>query len=168
MPSTAWPSIWPSRNFISRAALLVKVTERISPGRARPWLRIWAIRQVSTRVLPVPAPASTSTGPSSVSTASRCSGLRPARYCGVAAALAVAGISNSAWQVGGAYHAKFGSNVSDHCVDRGHFGLRRGCRLLDRNGEDHLIHRGRAVPGLSCGRFGARPYPGLALRLIVD
>ena len=36
MPSTAWPSIWPSRSFISRAALLVKVTERISPGRARP------------------------------------------------------------------------------------------------------------------------------------
>ena len=31
MPSTAWPSIWPSRSFISRAALLVKVTERISP-----------------------------------------------------------------------------------------------------------------------------------------
>ena len=32
-----------------------------------------------TRVLPVPAPASTNTGPSSVSTASRCSGLRPSR-----------------------------------------------------------------------------------------
>ena len=67
------------RSFISRAALLVKVTARISDGRARPRLRIWAIRVVSTRVLPVPAPASTSTGPSSVSTASRCSGLRPAR-----------------------------------------------------------------------------------------
>jgi hypothetical protein len=38
------------------------------------------MRVVSTRVLPVPAPASTRTGPSSVSTASRCSGLRPARY----------------------------------------------------------------------------------------
>ena len=35
------------------------------------------MRVVSTRVLPVPAPASTSTGPSSVSTASRCSGLSP-------------------------------------------------------------------------------------------
>ena len=42
--------------------------------------RMWAMRVVSTRVLPVPAPASTSTGPSSVSTASRCSGLRPSRY----------------------------------------------------------------------------------------
>jgi len=56
-----WPSIWPSRSFISRAALLVKVTDRISPGRARPKLRMWAMRQVSTRVFPVPAPASTST-----------------------------------------------------------------------------------------------------------
>jgi len=62
MPSTAWPSIWPSRSFISRAALLVKVTDKISPGRARPMLRMWAIREVSTRVLPVPAPASTQHG----------------------------------------------------------------------------------------------------------
>ena len=37
MPSTAWPSIWPSRSFISRAALLVKVTDRISL-RPRPAL----------------------------------------------------------------------------------------------------------------------------------
>jgi hypothetical protein len=61
MPSTAWPSIWPSRSFISRAALLVKVTERISRPRAA-LARMWAMRVVSTRVLPVPAPASTSTG----------------------------------------------------------------------------------------------------------
>src|SRR5271165_6704115 len=80
MPSTTWPTISPTRCFISRAALLVKVTARISLGRARPVARIWAMRTVSTRVLPVPAPASTRTGPSSVSTASRCSGLRPLRY----------------------------------------------------------------------------------------
>ena len=36
MPSTTPPTIMPTRSFISRAALLVKVTERISPGRARP------------------------------------------------------------------------------------------------------------------------------------
>ena len=47
------------------------------PGAAG--ARIWAMRVVSTRVLPVPAPASTSTGPSVVSTASRCSGFRPLR-----------------------------------------------------------------------------------------
>ena len=52
------------RSFISRAALLVKVTARISCGRAWPVARMWAMRVVSTRVLPVPAPASTSTGPS--------------------------------------------------------------------------------------------------------
>ena len=32
MPSTIWPTIWPTRSFISRAALLVKVTARISRG----------------------------------------------------------------------------------------------------------------------------------------
>jgi hypothetical protein len=35
-----------------------------SHGQARPVARMWAMRVVSTRVLPVPAPASTSTGPS--------------------------------------------------------------------------------------------------------
>ena len=67
------------RSFISRAALLVKVTHSICPGQARRVARIWASRVVSTRVLPVPAPASTSTGPSTASTASRCSLFRPAR-----------------------------------------------------------------------------------------
>ena len=50
-----------------------------SLGRARPVARMWAIRVVRTRVFPVPAPASTSTAPSSVTTASRCSGLRSLR-----------------------------------------------------------------------------------------
>ena len=38
-------------------------------GPARPVAMRWAMRVVSTRVLPVPAPASTSTGPSVASTA---------------------------------------------------------------------------------------------------
>ena len=78
MPSTAPPTSGPMRSFISRAALLVKVTARISEPRARPVHMMWAMRAVSTRVLPVPAPASTSTGPSTASTAARCSGLRSA------------------------------------------------------------------------------------------
>ena len=41
MPSTTWPIIAPMRIFISRAALLVKVTARISRGCARPRLRMW-------------------------------------------------------------------------------------------------------------------------------
>jgi hypothetical protein len=35
MPSTASPICRPTRSFISRAALLVKVTARISDGQAR-------------------------------------------------------------------------------------------------------------------------------------
>ena len=68
-----------TRSRISRAALLVNVTARTWPGKARPVSRICAKRVVSTRVLPVPAPASTKSGPSMVSTAARCSALRRAR-----------------------------------------------------------------------------------------
>ena len=68
-----------TRSRISRAALLVKVTASTWLGKARRVIRIWAKRVVSTRVLPVPAPASTSSGPSTVSTASRCSGFSLAR-----------------------------------------------------------------------------------------
>ena len=56
MPSTAPPTSWPTRSFISRAALFVKVTARISFGRARCVHRMCAMRVVSTRVLPVPRP----------------------------------------------------------------------------------------------------------------
>ena len=74
-PSALPPTSPSTRSRISRAALLVKVTARIWLGQARRVARIWASRVTSTRVLPVPAPASTSTAPSSVSAASRCSGL---------------------------------------------------------------------------------------------
>ena len=77
MPSTADPSIAPMRSRISRAALLVKVTARISDGHAWRVYKICAIRAVKAAVLPVPAPASRSTGPSVVSTASRCGGFNP-------------------------------------------------------------------------------------------
>ena len=79
IPSTVAPSSIPTRSFIARAALLVKVTARISFGRARPVVSRCAMRAVSALVLPVPAPASISTGPSSASTAARCAGLRPSR-----------------------------------------------------------------------------------------
>ena len=79
MPSIAPPLIADTRSRISRAALLVKVTARIWLGQALRVAIRWASRAVSAAVLPVPAPASTSTGPSVVSTASRCGGLRPAR-----------------------------------------------------------------------------------------
>ena len=79
MPSAAGPAMRATRSFISREALLVKVTAKISCARASPSATMCAMRVVSTRVLPVPAPASTSTGPSVASTAERCSGLSPSR-----------------------------------------------------------------------------------------
>src|SRR6185436_9260026 len=66
-----------TRSRISPAALFVKVTARIENG-STPRASRWAMRAVITRVLPVPAPASTSSGPSVASTASRCAGLRRA------------------------------------------------------------------------------------------
>ena len=69
---------------ISRAALLVNVTARICSGQARRIFRMCAIRVVSTLVLPVPAPASTSSGPSTAWTASRCGPFSPLKYGGAA------------------------------------------------------------------------------------
>src|SRR6187397_3650618 len=67
------------RAFISPAALLVKVTARMA-SEGTPFSRMrWAMRCVITRVLPLPAPARMRTGPSVVSTASRCCSLRPVR-----------------------------------------------------------------------------------------
>ena len=63
-PATLRPISRSTRSTISRAARLVKVTASTSCGRARPVSRMCASRVVSTRVLPVPAPASTSSGPS--------------------------------------------------------------------------------------------------------
>src|SRR3546814_7890831 len=71
-----------TRSLISRAALLVKVTASISDGHALRVAIRCANRAVSAAVLPVPAPARTSTGPSVVRTASRCGALRPRRSGG--------------------------------------------------------------------------------------
>src|SRR6266568_2868619 len=71
-------SLW-TRSCISRAALLVKVTARMFPG-ATPLAMRWAMRNVMTRVLPVPAPARINTGPFNVSAAWRCWGLSEFRF----------------------------------------------------------------------------------------
>ena len=76
MPRDTPPTSCATRSFISLAALLVNVIARMEYGET-PRSRIrWAIRYVSTRVLPDPAPATTSTGPSVAATASRWVGLR--------------------------------------------------------------------------------------------
>ena len=64
------------RSRISAAALLVNVMARTCQGLTPKSPSICAMRKVKTRVLPEPAPASTSSGPSVVRTASRWAGLR--------------------------------------------------------------------------------------------
>ena len=61
-----------TRSRISLAALLVKVTARTAEGGTRRCVMMCAMRCVMTRVLPLPAPARISSGPSVCVTASRC------------------------------------------------------------------------------------------------
>src|SRR4051795_5116614 len=71
------PTSASTRSFISAAALFVKVIARIEPGWALRSAISQAIRRVSTRVLPEPAPATTSSGVPAWVTAARCGSLRP-------------------------------------------------------------------------------------------
>ena len=66
-----------TRSFISPAALLVKVMARMANGDTPRSPIKWAMRRVSTRVLPEPAPATTSNGPVGWVTASSWSGFSP-------------------------------------------------------------------------------------------
>ncbi len=68
-----------SRVSISLAALLVNVTARIDSGLAWPVASSQAMRVVSTRVLPLPAPARISADACGSVTAASCSGLRFSR-----------------------------------------------------------------------------------------
>jgi hypothetical protein len=79
MPRTLIGVSAESRSSISRAALLVNVTASTESGDAWPVASSHAMRVVSTRVLPLPAPASTSAEPCGSVTASSCCGLRWAR-----------------------------------------------------------------------------------------
>src|SRR6266508_1294637 len=65
-----------TRAAISRAALFVNVIARIEKGLTPCSLIRYAIRCVRARVLPDPAPATISTGPSVCNTASACTGFR--------------------------------------------------------------------------------------------
>src|SRR3954451_8754489 len=71
------PTSSATRDFISPAALLVNVIAASPNGDARCSAIRYAIRCVSTRVLPEPAPAMTMIGPSGADAASRWTGLRP-------------------------------------------------------------------------------------------
>src|SRR4051812_7614681 len=82
---TARPTSSSTRSRISAAALLVNVMARISSARAWRVRSRYAIRWVSTRVLPEPAPARMSSGPSPCVTASRWGGVRPSSRASIAA-----------------------------------------------------------------------------------
>src|SRR5689334_6244562 len=114
------PTSSETRSRISAAALLVNVIARMEPGWALRSEISQAIRRVSTRVLPDPAPATTSNGAPSWTTA-RCWGsLSPARSssfvgrrrrCGppsasAAAAVGRPGIGNCMLMSGQAYGAR--------------------------------------------------------------
>ena len=73
------PTSSATRSFISPAALLVNVIASSSNGETPRSAIRYATRCVSNRVLPEPAPATTSTGPSGAVTASRWTGFRPSR-----------------------------------------------------------------------------------------
>ena len=77
---------WSTRSAISAAAFSVKVRARISSGRARLLAIRWAMRRVSTVVLPVPAPAMMSSGPSPWQTASVWAGDSPSKILSSAVA----------------------------------------------------------------------------------
>ena len=66
------PTICSILSLISRAALLVNVSARMRHGATSRASSRYAILEVSTVVLPLPAPATTSMGPSVCTTASRC------------------------------------------------------------------------------------------------
>ncbi|MNS37050.1 hypothetical protein D3C72_692520 [compost metagenome] len=69
------PTSLDTLSCISLAALLVNVIAKILHGAALRVAIRWAIRCVSTRVLPLPAPAIIRSGPSVASAASFCWGL---------------------------------------------------------------------------------------------
>src|SRR5919109_5622404 len=71
------PTSWPTRSFISSAALLVNVMARMANGETFRSLIRCATRWVSTLVFPDPAPATTRIGPPGCTTASRWTGFNP-------------------------------------------------------------------------------------------
>ena len=75
--SATGPTSSDTRDFISPAALLVNVIAARPKGDTRCSAMRNAMRCVSTRVLPEPAPAITIIGPSGADAASRWTGLSP-------------------------------------------------------------------------------------------
>ena len=82
MARTLTGIIAPKRVCISLAALLVNVTAIMLCTLACPLCKSHAMRVVSTRVLPLPAPAKTRADCGGQVTAESCSGFKPCRRLG--------------------------------------------------------------------------------------
>ena len=137
-----------TRSRISRAALLVKVTARISCARARPNEIRCAMRAVKTRVLPTPAPARMRTGPSKQSTARRCSSFKPSRYVHGAPLLFVQAIEIR-WigRPDATRERPAGSSVVPRCRRRG--SQQVGCLRRLRHESNHALAGQGAQPEIS-------------------
>src|SRR5471032_225974 len=106
MPRVSIGIIAVRRAIISLAALFVKVTARMVVGDANPCWISQAIRVMSTRVLPLPAPARISAGSFGSVTAASCSGFRLASRSGMGEFSGGTGIINR--RGGGRWHLGFG------------------------------------------------------------
>src|SRR3954454_906011 len=135
------PTSAATRCFISSAALFVNVMARISNGDTPSAMR-WAMRCVSTRVLPDPAPATTSSGPEGWTTASAWSGFSPARRsCGppIARPMVPTGCDGSG-------DAETLAEEAEHLVERFAGGV---TRLVDEVLGEHRMGAFRDVVGVA-------------------
>src|SRR3954470_14200567 len=126
-----------SRSRISPAAPLEKVSAR-TPSAGTPCSTSQAKRRVMTRVLPVPAPATTSSGPPGWVTASRCAALRPSSGAGIGLGYAALRRTPSGFRrsVRGNDSAPMPRLRRVDCSDPGitRRGRGRGFEYLDQNG----------------------------------
>ena len=134
------------RSRSSPAARLVNVTARICHGRTPVTPMRYAIRWARTRVLPLPAPARMSNGPSVVVTARACSGLScPTIAAARSWTAAAAAAARAAMAAGSAVWG--GSPVGESPI---HAGSSGAATTLDSKSA-------KAVPGSSGASATARP-----------
>src|SRR4051812_42502615 len=142
------PTSSSTRSRISCAALFVNVIARISSGRACPVASRYAIRCVSTRVLPEPAPARISSGPSPCTTASRWGRLRPASSSSILGSWAASGMLDPRYRA-----VRWGK----------HGGLRRG---VTPHEEPDVVVVGAGIVGLAVARELLARTPGRSVSVL--
>src|SRR5919201_632298 len=130
---TTGPTSSRRRSCISLAALLVKVMARIEVGWTPLSLTRWAIRWVSTRVLPEPAPATIRVGPSVARTATRWASFSPSSRSGEASPVSGSGIRSTAASIRAGLTAAAGNRAPPAAVQAS-TNRRPGRRAMLRRG----------------------------------